>query len=185
VRIGSGVYGLASRYPGLKVSNRPNNDQQEGADEQCAIFTAFGMFWRREAIEWLSNPKLLGRQRIGRTSFSDVVDFNRQCGIYLLYDGREIVYVGQVTSQRLGKRLYEHTIDRLSTRWDRFPWFGLTPMSSSGELGGLPRSYDHSKLVLAFEAILIEALEPRQNRRGGDHLVDIEYIQKVYPTVNT
>ena len=33
----------------------------------------------------------------------------------------------------------------------------------------------------ALEAILIEALEPRQNRKRGDDLASVEYVQKTDP----
>ncbi len=40
-----------------------------------------------------------------------------------------------------------------------------------------------SKLLPALEAILIEALEPRQNRKRGDDLGEVEYIQKQDPEI--
>jgi hypothetical protein len=131
------------------------------------------MFWRRNAVEWVASPKLLGIQQIGATP----VDFNKQLGIYLLYDGREVIYIGRSTNRPLGLRLYEHTSDRLAVRWDRFSWFGLLPVSDQGALGILPDTFDAAKMVPALEAILIEALEPRQNRKRGDDLSSVEYIQ--------
>jgi len=83
----------------------------------------------------------------------------------------------------LGTRLYEHAFDRLSARWDRFSWFGLLPVAESGTLGELPTSFDATKLIPALEAILVEALEPRQNRKRGDDLMAVEYIQQEDPTV--
>ncbi|HRF45957.1 MAG TPA: hypothetical protein PLD30_17290, partial [Candidatus Competibacteraceae bacterium] len=82
-----------------------------------------------------------------------------------------------------GKRLYEHTIDRMSARWDRFSWFGLLPVSDKGGIGSLPETYVAAKLIPALEAILIEALEPRQNRKRGDDLAAVEYLQKVDPEI--
>lgn len=38
-------------------------------------------------------------------------------------------------------------------------------------------------MILALEAILIEALEPRQNRKRGDDLSAVEYIQKEDPAI--
>jgi hypothetical protein len=137
------------------------------------------MFWQRSAVEWVSTPRLLGMQQIGATP----VDFCGQLGIYLLYDGREVVYVGRTTERPLGRRLYEHTLDRMSVWWDRFSWFGLLPVSETGELGELPASFAATKLIPALEAILIEALEPRQNRKRGDDLVAVEYIQKSDPEI--
>ena len=111
------------------------------------------------------------------------VDFYKQLGIYLLYDGREVIYVGRSTDRPLGRRLFEHTCDRMSARWDRFSWFGLLPVSETGELGQLPNTFEAAKIIPALEAILIEALEPRQNRKRGDDLAAVEYIQRVDPEI--
>jgi hypothetical protein len=156
----------------------PNGEQS--SEDQYDIISSFGMFWRRDFVDWNANSKLLGMQQIG----AEPVDFYSQNGIYLLYDGREIIYVGRSTDRPLGKRLYEHTADRLSTRWDRFSWFGLLPVSDKGKLGKLPDSYIAKKIVPALEAILIEALEPRQNRKRGDDLSAVEYLQKEDPEID-
>jgi len=150
-------------------------------EEQYEIISSFGMFWRRDAVEWKPKPELLGMQKIEATP----VNFNEQLGIYLLYDGREVIYVGRTTERPLGLRLYEHTMDRMSVRWDRFSWFGLLPVSDDGKLESLPKKYDAAKLIPALEAILIEALEPRQNRKRGDDLSAVEYIQTVDPDMET
>jgi hypothetical protein len=164
------------------IAQKPSTTVQPPEEEdevQYEIISSFGMFWRRDAIEWVSTPKILGMQQIG----ANPVDFHNQLGIYLLYDGREVVYVGRATERPLGRRLYEHTVDRLSSRWDRFSWFGLLPVSETGELSSLPESYLGTKIIPAVEAILIEALEPRQNRKRGDDLSAVEYIQKEDPEV--
>ncbi len=162
------------------ITQPPSAAVEEPEEEvQYEIISSFGMFWRRDAIEWVSTPRILGMQQIG----AKPVDFHKQIGIYLLYDGREVVYVGRATERPLGRRLYEHTADRLSSRWDRFSWFGLLPISEGGDLGGLPESYLGTKIIPAVEAILIEALEPRQNRKRGDDLSAVEYIQKEDPGI--
>jgi len=74
-------------------------------------------------------------------------------------------------------------LDRMSSRWDRFSWFGLLPVSATGTLGQLPRSYDGAKMIPALEAILVEALEPRQNRKRGDDLAAVEYLQHEDPEI--
>jgi hypothetical protein len=38
-------------------------------------------------------------------------------------------------------------------------------------------------MIPALEAILIEALEPRQNRKRGDDLSAVEFIQREYPEI--
>jgi len=162
------------------IQKRTELDEPEEEDEvQYEIISSFGMFWRREAIDWGPTPKILGMQRIA----AQPVDFHNQIGIYLLYDGREVIYVGRATDRPLGRRLYEHTRDRLSSRWDRFSWFGMLPVSDTGVLGTLPKSYVGTKVVPAIEAMLIEALEPRQNRKRGDDLSEVEYIQKEDPQI--
>jgi hypothetical protein len=188
VRVAKGTYALAvkptesaanAQVPSAAQAIQDIPVEEDDVDEQYAVFTAFGMFWRRESVEWSRNPKLLGMQQIGATP----VDFNNQRGIYLLYDGREVIYVGRVTDRSLGLRLFEHTVDRLATRWNRFSWFGLVPVTDSGSLGTMPDNYDSSKLVPALEAILVEALEPRQNRKRGDDLAEVEYVQMVDPAI--
>jgi hypothetical protein len=56
-------------------------------------------------------------------------------------------------------------------------------VSETGDLGSLPESYLGTKIIPALEAILIEALEPRQNRKRGDDLSAVEHIQKEDPEI--
>jgi len=81
----------------------------------------------------------------------------------------------------LGKRLYEHTIDRLGSRWDRFSWFGLLDVTDDGTLEEIPIQVTLPSLIATLEALLIEALEPPQNRKRGDDFSVMEYIQDVDP----
>ncbi len=182
IRVAKGIFTLRSGSAHTLADMpklTPDIVESEDSEEQYEIVTSFGMFWRKDAIEWIATPKLLGMQQIGATP----VDFHKQLGIYLLYDGREVIYVGRTTDRPLGRRLYEHTLDRLSARWDRFSWFGLLPVSETGHIGALPESYGAAKLIPALEAILIEALEPRQNRKRGDDLAAVEYLQKIDPEI--
>jgi len=183
IRVAKGTFTLAKPVvAGLIVTTSnftTDISESEESEEQYDIVTSFGMFWRRTGIEWNASPKLLGMQQIGATP----VDFNKQLGIYLLYDGREVIYIGRTTERPLGRRLFEHTSDRLAVRWDRFSWFGLLPVSELGALGILPLTFDAAKMIPALEAILIEALEPRQNRKRGDDLSAVEYIQQEDPEI--
>ena len=183
MRVAKGTFTLAksNSTPALATKGKltPSIPESDESEEQYDIVSSFGMFWRRNAIEWIATPKLLGMQQIGATP----VDFNKQLGIYLLYDGREVIYIGRTTDRPLGRRLYEHTSDRMAARWDRFSWFGLLPVSELGALGSLPLTYDAAKMIPALEAILIEALEPRQNRKRGDDLSAVEYIQREDPEI--
>lgn len=177
-RAGKGLF-IWKAVGGVQTLVHPPEDIGEEEEGQYSVISAFGMFWRREAVEWNTNPKLLGMEQLG----ADAVDFCKQNGIYLLYDGREVIYVGRATDRPLGKRLYEHTVGRLSTRWDRFSWFGMLPVSDAGLLGEMPSAFTAEKIIPAMEAILIEALEPRQNRKRGDDLSAVEYFQKEDPEI--
>jgi hypothetical protein len=144
------------------------------------IVQALGMYWRRDYVTWSTAPRLYGQQQTG----ASVVDLASQLGIYLLYDTREAVYVGRALDQPLGRRLFQHTSDRLNGRWDRFSWFGLCPVTDKGEirspsLDGLTLG----ALVATLEALLIEGLEPRQNRKRGDEFRAVEYQQVVDPAI--
>lgn len=184
VRVAKGTFAL-TRVPTAKAQQKkqkltPTVEESEEFEEQYDIVTSFGMFWRRDAIQWAATPKLLGMQQLGATP----VDFNKQLGIYLLYDGREVIYIGRTTDRPLGRRLFEHTLDRMAARWNRFSWFGLLPVSDTGLLGTLPATFEAAKMIPALEAILIEALEPRQNRKRGDDLSAVEFIQREDPEIH-
>ncbi|MDX1909895.1 MAG: HTH domain-containing protein [Saprospiraceae bacterium] len=89
-----------------------------------SLVKAYGIYWKKENVRWKNNPKILGIQ--GRSKGVTSVDFSKQTGIYLLYDAKEIVYVGRTTDTTLGQRLYDHyTKTRFEGRWDRFSWFGF------------------------------------------------------------
>ena len=92
-----------------------------------------------------------------------------------------VVYVGRSIDRPLGKRLFEHTVDRLGSRWNRFSWFGLLDVTNEGGLRDVPLKASLAVLVATLEALLIEALEPPQNRKRGDDFSAIEYIQDVDP----
>ena len=144
------------------------------------LINAFGMFWARDKVRWASTPKILGQQQSGSTQ----VDFCAQQGVYLLYDSTRTIYVGRTTARGLGTRLYEHTRDRLSDRWDRFSWFGVYPVTETGTLRTQPASgYTTEALIVTMEALLIEGLEPPQNRKGGDDFRAAEFQQTTDPSI--
>ncbi|MGI9025151.1 MAG: GIY-YIG nuclease family protein [Burkholderiaceae bacterium] len=105
------------------------------------------------------------------------VDFGKQRGIYILYDHHTVLYVGRSIDRPLGKRLYEHTTDRLGGRWNRFSWFGLLEVSDDGSLSSVRMPTDLASIIGTLEAVLIESLEPPQNRKRGDDLSGVEYVQ--------
>lgn len=146
------------------------------------IIEAFGIYWDRDKILWKSTPDILGVQQFGATH----VNFSSQVGIYLLHDGRETIYVGQAIEQPIGKRLYQHTKDRFSGRWDRFSWYGFYSVSDDAKIDISKTILDKitlSELANTLEAVLIESMEPRQNRKKGNTLSGIEYLQFEDPEI--
>ena len=145
------------------------------------IINAFGIYWNRNLVYWKSVPDLSGIQQVGATE----VNFKDQKGIYLLHDGRETIYIGQAIEQSLGKRLKDHTTDRLAGRWDRFSWFGFYPVTEDAKLNLDAKFKDFTIQNLGdiLEAILIESIEPRQNRKQGNSFQGIEYLQKEAPEI--
>ncbi len=184
VRVDRGVYTLR-RFLEQEAAVTPTptpttSGAEEDMEEQEAagLINAFGMYWRRAAVEWSSNPCLWGKQQQG----ADPVNFSAQRGVYLLHDGDRTVYVGRTTDQSLGRRLYQHTTDRLNGRWDRWSWFGLLEVTDTGELrepGTVQRDTD--AFIATMEALLIESLEPGQNRKRGDDFRAVEYMQAEDP----
>lgn len=168
--------------PPVPSTPEPSHDEESVTEATPEVISAFGMFWQRENVIWRRRPQLLGAAHVD----AKPVDFTEQFGIYLLYDGREVIYVGRAMKRALGTRLFEHTQDRLSARWDRFSWFGLRGVNQDGSLAPLDHhTYEPEQLIPAFEAILIEAVEPRQNRKRGDDLALSEYIQIRDPEIET
>lgn len=145
------------------------------------LVKSFGMFWSRDYIVWSNNPKMYGAEQIK----SQQIDFSEQIGIYMLHDGREVIYVGQAIGQSIAQRLFQHVSDRLKGRWDRFSWFGFRGVHSDGRLMDIEQTYSTTleQLADAMEGILIEGLEPRQNRRRGDYF-GAEYIQVKDPQID-
>ena len=190
-RVERGVYQLKTKRPaageGVVADNGAAQEVSTPPIDQIAdveymgLINAFGMYWRRSAVEWATGrPNLWGAQQSG----SEHVNFAEQAGIYLLHDGSRTVYVGRVTKHRMGTRLWEHTRDRLSGRWDRFSWFGIRSVGEDGRLGEGPGSgIDVETLIATMEALMIEGLEPPQNRRQGDRFNALEFIQVVDPNL--
>ena len=149
--------------------------------ENHKIINAFGIYWNRNLVHWKTTPDLLGIQQIG----ANEVNFKDQIGIYSLHDSRETIYVGQAIEQTLGQRLKNHTTDRLGGRWDRFSWFGFYPVSENGKLNLEIKSKEFTIQNLGdiLESILIESIEPRQNRKQGSLFYGLEYLQVEAPEI--
>jgi hypothetical protein len=176
-RMARGYYALAA----TAGTPLPPKAAPEAEADDTGLINAFGMYWARAQVLWSSSPKILGQQQPG----SSPVDFTGQRGVYLLHDGREVIYVGRTTEQPLGVRLRQHTVDRLNSRWDRFSWFGVFAPSESGVLNtAATETFGLEMLIVTMEALLIEGLEPRQNRKRGDDFRAVEFLQAEDPEIN-
>lgn len=177
LRISKGYYALKESVGLVPQVAIPLEEEAQST----GLINAFGMYWTRDKVLWSpSKPRILGKQQAGST----IVDFHNENGVYLLHDGRAVVYVGRTTEQPLGLRLRQHTFDRLDGRWDRFTWFGVYPVTESGELSKAAGSeYTLEMLIVTMEALLIEGLEPPQNRKRGDDFRAIEFLQEEDPEI--
>jgi HB1, ASXL, restriction endonuclease HTH domain len=184
IRVGKGIFTLKDfpavlvDVPAATVSKKQLETLAESDVELSdSIIHAFGMYWQRDLVVWRNDPKVYGKQQ----ALAKPVDFGKQKGIYILYDHHTVVYVGRSIDRPLGKRLFEHTLDRLGSRWNRFSWFGLLDVTQEGGLREIGLNISLASLVATLEALLIEALEPPQNRKRGDDFSAIEYIQDIDP----
>ena len=184
IRVGKGIFALKDMTiaatvleskPVAKLESLKGLTEMDVATSD-SIIHSFGMYWQRDLVVWRSDLKMYGKQQ----AQSKAVDFGKQKGIYILYDHHTVVYVGRTIDWPLGKRLFEHTVDRLGSRWNRFSWFGLLDVTQEGGLREAALNASLANLVATLEALLIEALEPPQNRKRGDDF-SVEYIQAIDP----
>ena len=138
----------------------------------AGIIQAYGLFWSADNVFWGkgSQPGALWGVP-ARARSSAPVDFRDQIGIYVLYEGHRMIYVGQTGSknQRLFGRLKRHRKDVLAGRWDHFSWFGLRRVKRNGQLS-IDKHKAGATVATALnhiEAVLISAAEPTLNRQGG------------------
>lgn len=182
IRVAKGIFALKDSFS-ISPTLIPTSDKQLEAiidpeiEASDSIIRSFGMYWQRDLVVWRNDPKLYGKQQAASKS----IDFWKQKCIYILYDHHTVVYVGRSVDRPIGKRLFEHTADRLGSRWNRFSWFGLLEATDNGELQETPFNNSLSTVIATLEALLIEALEPPQNRKRGDDFSAIEYIQSIDP----
>ncbi len=147
-----------------------------------AIIEAYGLYWSEEDVFWGAGShagSLLGVPTAARST--EPIDFRTQAGIYVLYSGHDLVYVGQAGSGKamLFNRLRTHRRDTLAGRWDKFSWFGLRRVLVSGKLGPVnKRAKSSFEMALnQIEAVMIAAAEPSLNKQGGRFGKGRKYLQ--------
>lgn len=187
VKIARGVFGLremanaesAAIQPPVIVSSEAFVAVTEAEVENSdSIIRSFGMYWQRDLViaviqRYLASSRqwqpllILAGRKVSTSSMT----------IILLCMSRSI-------DRPLGRRLYEHTIDRLGSRWNRFSWFGLLDVTPEGGLRELPLVPSLVSMIGTLEALLIESLEPPQNRKRGDDFSAVEHIQDIDPEIH-
>lgn len=175
----AGIYMLRADMEGDTQSSSNNDAPSEKKKEKKddLQIRSFGIYWDIGRVMWeQKHPEMYGMQEPTK----EQVNFKNQIGVYLLHDNREIIYIGRAIKDPIGKRLKDHTSDRLNGRWNRFSWFGFYPIENGklkvvegGELGKL----DVDGFGKFLEAVLIESIQPYLNRRQGDGMTGCEFIQ--------
>lgn len=146
------------------------------------MISSYGLHWHIDRVQWgkqNSAGSLMGAA--SRSSKARPVDFRLQRGIYALYAGYDLVYVGQTGAgaDRLFKRLKDHRRDHLSERWDRFSWFGTQWVTKAGVLSvDTARQTSKTEVSLnILEAVSIALAEPRLNLQRGKWGEATKYFQ--------
>jgi len=159
------------------------------------IIQSYGLRWKEADVYWgiPSNPgKLLGRP-VGDTKLVPT-DFREQIGIYILYSGNDLIYVGQAGAgkAKLLDRLKKHRQPKspLAGRWDSFSWFGLRRVINKGKALSQETMKTGSPTISMalnhIEAVLIAATEPSMNKQWGKFGGDTKrYLQVRDPRLTT
>ena len=162
-------------FDDMDEDKEDDDDLEEPAsDDEIVGVPAFALRWDRYKVDWRGG-RILGQQNQN----SDIVDFAEQQGVYILYDDSSEVYVGRTTTDNLYNRLREHDKHK-SARWNKFSWFGFRGVDDQGKLNAIPTKVNPESLVSVLETVLIEVLNPQDNKRGGDYL-GIRYGQVMDP----
>jgi hypothetical protein len=135
-----------------------------------SLIHAYGLFWRRDEIDWTPGAgnsgkfRLLGRSGSNKGNLR-VIDARLQCGIYILYGNYGPYYVG-ITRKALGWRLKHHLTNKHDKQWDRFSWFGFKPVFRGKDglgvqkLGSMAetKAVSPRRVIGDVEALLIRAM---------------------------
>lgn len=177
----SACVSVAGHYPNFLSAMSAMNRQFEDADfdaearqiqhsargkiadadssDDNSVITCYGLWWKLSKTNF-------ARKRMTCMYGEKSLNMYRQKGIYVLYDVRHPIYVGQSEGE-IGERLKKHTTNHLAEQWDRFSWFGICPFDANGNLRE-PRAPRPARLLNALEGLLITILNPEQNKKTGE-----------------
>lgn len=150
------------------------------------LIKVYGEHWRPDFVEWGKKGRGRGGKLMGKLSKKDSthrVDHWDQSGIYVLYQDREAVYVGQASQNDLGSRLRNHLTDRLGGRWNAFSWYGVrgVDLDKNQLMPAEDKAASPKGVIDELEAILISAGEPRLNKRSGQPGADVLNFEQDVP----
>ena len=152
------------------------------------IVNSYGIHWSVDAVDWGGHKwRLEGEAKIkGQTH---ICNFREDVGIYALYEGRDLMYVGLAHGTPLGQELYNRQGSRFAGRWDAFSWFGLGNRQNDIERKNTdkkkyktvkaPKSriLQPGALIKDLEALMIMLTNPPLNRRHESFKKAVEFEQ--------
>ena len=167
----------------------PKNTHGKASQDKNMI-THYGLFWSERSVFWGRQRKrgeLLGRikpdlDRRGASTKEErenAENFRDYVGIYCLYAGGELLYVGEAglgTRSTLFKRLRDHRKGPMSGRWDKFSWFGCKRLEEQEESPKIT----HLDALAQLEAILISITNPRFNKQSGTFANAVQVFQAAH-----
>jgi hypothetical protein len=130
---------------------------------------AYGIKWERAQVEW--RPPA-GELMLLGSKGDALVNARDQRGIYVLYQGDELLYLG-LARENLGKRLVGHLTQERLREFERFSWFGFCPVTDTVLEDGTRRLRDVSSLNLGdsktaitdVQSLMIRLMRPPGNWR--------------------
>ena len=168
-RVSRGVYRITSTPGAVTETGDDISAQEEG---NLARVTAYGLYWDRDKVHWEPGQGRNRQYKLPGSAYDsdEIIDFGDQRGVYLLYDGSTVVYVGR-TMNSLFDRLNSHNEgSRRNSRWDRFSWFGFRAVGDNQALSDAETTFTTGMLVTILESVMIEGFMPPLNDKGGELL---------------
>lgn len=122
------------------LGSKPKGDKAHSIE-------SYGVHWQRDD-SGITKIQVLGERE------DEEIDRTDAKGVYVLYRGEKIVYVGRATAESgMGLRLTAHLKGKYKNRWDTFSFFAV-------------KGNNEDQTIKTMEAVLIEILEPPLNRKS-------------------
>ena len=164
-RAGRGIYSINP----VTSDSAEIDDITVQEETDLARVTAYGLYWERDKVYWEPGQGRTRKYRLPGSAddSEDVIEFGDQWGVYILYDGSQVVYVGQSMKGIFGRLSLHNHGRRRNSRWDRFSWFGFRAVNTDGTLSDERATFSTAMLVTILESVMIEGFMPPLNDQGG------------------